>query len=382
MNSSYSMFSIRGIDVRVHITFVLILLWASYFWGTTVESASRGIVFGIAATVLLFACVVLHELGHSVQAQAYGIAVKDITLLPIGGVARLEEIPENPKQELRIAIAGPAVNVVIAIILAIVTAITIPEALTSPTSLVDNLDQGTWQALLSYLLFANVWLVLFNLIPAFPMDGGRILRSLLAMRLPYQRATQLAATVAQVMALLLGALGLFTGNFFMIFIAIFVWFGAGQENSYAQNRVVLSGVTVSQAMTAAPVFLAKDDPIQRAIEATLTSAQADFPVVDGHGYVVGMLTFDRILTAIHERTGGSVGDAMRADYPIARTDDDLIEAQTALAESKQRAMPVISANGRLIGLLTNSDIAEAFRILSLQPDVITRQSVSGRSNQI
>ena len=333
MNLSYKLFSVRGIDVRVHVTFIFILLWASYFWGTTVDSTTRGVVFGIAATLLLFTCVVLHELGHSVQAQAFGIKVMDITLLPIGGLARLEEMPENPKQEFRIAVAGPVVNVVIAIILAIVAAITIPEALTSPTTLIDNLDQGTWQALLSYLLFANVWLVLFNLIPAFPMDGGRILRSVLAMRLPYQRATRIAATVAQVMALLLGALGLFSGNFFLVFIALFVWFGAGQENCLCakprpepgrpQRRDRFTGNDRRLRSSSLETI-----SIQRAIEATLTSAQSDFPVVDSSGYVVGMLTFDSILQAIHQRTGGSVGEAMRADYPIARMEDDLIEAQT------------------------------------------------------
>lgn len=369
MSWSFKLFTYRDIDVKVHVSFVLILLWASYYWSSVVDDGSRGIVFGIVATLLLFACVTLHEFGHAIQAQAYGIGVRDITLLPIGGLARLDEIPEDPRKEFRIAIAGPLVNVVLAILLALVSYFVVRDLVTSPLTMIDELQNGTWQALLAYLLFANVWLVLFNMIPAFPMDGGRILRSLLAMRIPHSRATRIAALVGQAMALILGLVGFSTGNYFLILIAIFVWFGAGQESSQSEVKHALTGTEVSHVMSPYPSTLSPSDPVTRAVELTLSTSQSDFPVIDRDGYVVGLLTLDEILRTIHQQTGGTVAEAMRRDYEIARPEEDLIIVQNRLAESKHRAMPVISANGQLVGLLTAADIGEAFRIFSAQPEL-------------
>jgi len=375
MNWSFKLFAVRGIDVRVHVTFVLILLWASYYWSTVVDdgvSGIRGVVFGIVATLLLFACVTLHELGHSVQAQAYGIGVKDITLLPIGGLARLDQIPEDPRKEFRIAIAGPLVNVVIAFVLAIVSAIVDPDSLTSPARMIDDLQEGTWRALIAYLLFANIWLVLFNLIPAFPMDGGRILRSLLAMRMPHPRATRIAAGIGQAMALLLGFLGFASGNYFLILIAIFVWFGAGQESAQTEVRHILAGATVAQIMTPSPITMSPADPLLRAVQLTLSSSQADFPVIDREGYVVGLLTIDLLLKGMHETPGVSAGEVMRRDFAVARPNEDISVVQERLATAQQRALLVIADNGQLMGLLTANDIAEAYRLFSAQPQLARR----------
>jgi len=369
MNWSFNIFTFRGIEVRVHVTFVLILLWASYYWSSVVDDGVRGVIFGVVATILLFTCVTLHELGHSVQAQAYGIGVKDITLLPIGGLARLDRIPEDPKQEFRIAIAGPLVNVGIASVLAIVSAIVDPDALTSPARMIDDLQAGTWRALIAYLLFANIWLVLFNLVPAFPMDGGRILRSLLAMKMPHPRATKIAASIGQAMALLLGFLGFSTGNYFLILIAIFVWFGASQEGAQAEVRNVLAGATVSRVMSPSPITLAPDDPLLRAVQLTLRSPQSDFPVIDRDGYVVGLLTMDILLKGMHQSRGSNVGEAMRRDFAVARPQEDIALAQERLATAQQRALVVVADNGRLLGLLTASDIAEAFRLFTANPDL-------------
>ncbi len=367
MNWSFKLFAFRGIDVKVHVTFVLILLWASYYWGSIVDDGARGVVFGIVATILLFACVTLHEFGHSIQAQAYDITVRDITLLPIGGLARLDRIPEDPKQEFRIAIAGPLVNVVIAILLAILSFFVDRDSLTSPLAIIDRLQEGNWKALIAYMLFANVWLVLFNLIPAFPMDGGRILRSLLAMRIPHVRATRIASGIGQAMALLLGFLGFSTGNYFLILIAIFVWFGAGQESAMAEVRNTFSGATVSQIMTSSPITLTPPDPLLRAVQLTLSSSQADFPVTDRDGYVVGLMTMDILIKGMHEQPKATVAEVMRRDFVIGRPDDDITAAHESLAASRQRAMVVISDSGRLLGLLTATDIAEAFRLFTAQP---------------
>jgi Zn-dependent protease/CBS domain-containing protein len=354
----------------VHVTFVLILIWAAYYWSAVVDDGLRGIVFGVVATILLFVCVTLHELGHSVQAQAYGIQVQDITLLPIGGLARLERIPDEPRQEFRIAIAGPLVNVVIAAVLGVLLLIVDRDTLSSVDRMVDDMERGTWQAMLTYIFYANVALVLFNIIPAFPMDGGRILRSLLAMRMPFARATGIAAGIGQAMALLLGFLGFATGNFFLILIAIFVWFGASQENAQATVRSVLSGATVSAVMSPQPLTLFPTDSLLRAIQMTLQSPQADFPVVDREGYVAGLLTTEALLKGMHDDPGASVGEIMRRDYVIARPEEDVAMAQERLAGAGQRALIVIADNGRLAGLLTVMDIAEAYRLFAAQPELV------------
>src|SRR5215216_6061628 len=152
---------VRGIEIKVHATFVLILIWAAYYWGADTDAGARGIAFGVVATLLLFLCVTLHELGHAIMAQHYGIEVKDITLLPIGGVARIE-VPENPRQELWIAVAGPAVNVAIAALLIVVGAILSATSLLTPGNLVDSMRDAEWDGLLSYLTLANIYLVVFN----------------------------------------------------------------------------------------------------------------------------------------------------------------------------------------------------------------------------
>ena len=216
-----------GIDLKIHLTFLLFLVWIgfTYFSMGGVAAARQGILF----ILLLFGCVLLHELGHALTAKTFGIGTTDITLLPIGGVARLEQIPNEPKQELLIAIAGPLVNVVIAILLI--------YYLGHRAAASDFEDLNTPRvAMLSKLASVNIGLVLFNLIPAFPMDGGRILRSILAMRMNYLRATEIAARVGQALAIVFGIIGFFY-NTFLIFIAFFVYMGAQQEAEMARARV-------------------------------------------------------------------------------------------------------------------------------------------------
>jgi Zn-dependent protease/CBS domain-containing protein len=369
MSWSIPLLRVRGIEIKVHVTFALILIWAAYYWGIATGAGLQGALFGVVATLLLFVCVTLHELGHAFRALKYGIAVEDITLLPIGGVARLQ-VPDNARQELAIAVAGPAVNVAIAAVLIVIGALTGTTVIEDPTAVSTAMGTADWGALLPYLTVANIGLVLFNAIPAFPLDGGRVLRALLALRLDYVRATAIAVAIGQGLALLLGLVGFLGGNYFLIVIAIFVWFGASQEGEQVALRRMLGGATVGQAMIQRPQILAASAPLGRAVELTLSTAQADFPVVDGSGRVVGLLTLDDLLRGLRDQPAATVGEAMRRQFPVARPEESVAAAQAQLGEAGVRALPVVRPDGQLAGLLTASDIGEVLRLLTARPQAI------------
>ena len=229
MRSSLKIASISGIEVRIHVTFLLFLawIWFSYYQIAGVSGATQGVLFVLA----LFTCVLLHEFGHAFAARAFGIQTPDITLLPIGGVARLNRLPDEPWQELVVAVAGPLVNVVIAAVLIFV----VHQA--APLDQLESIENPRIE-LLAKLASVNIMLVLFNLIPAFPMDGGRVLRALLAMAMPYSRATWIAARIGQVLAICLAAYAYFgpNKNPILIFIAFFIFIGAQQEAAMARIR--------------------------------------------------------------------------------------------------------------------------------------------------
>jgi Zn-dependent protease/predicted transcriptional regulator len=375
MSWSLTLGRVRGIEIRVHATFLLILVWAAYFWGSVENAGGRGIAFGIVATLLLFVCVTLHELGHSLMAQHYGIKVEDITLLPIGGVSRIE-VPESPRQELWITAAGPAVNVVIAVVLIAVGAVLQATSIVTPSHLIDSMRNAEWSGLLPYLTLTNIYLVIFNVIPAFPLDGGRIFRALLALRLDYARATSIAVAVGEGMALLLGLAGFATGNFWLVIIAVFIWLGASQEGRQVTVKNILGGATVDQVMIRQPQSLSPNDPLTRAVGLTLSTAQADFPVVDGSGQVVGLLTMDDLVRGLHESAGSPVGAVMHRSFPTARPDEPIVAVQARLSDSRVRAMPIVAPDGSLAGFLTAADIGEAFRLLSVRPQLIARRAAS------
>ena len=363
MNWSIPLLRVRGIQIKVNVTFALIIIWAAYYWGIGTDAGLQGALFGVVATLLLFVCATLHELGHAFQALRYGIEVEDITLLPIGGVARLR-VPDNARQELAIAVAGPLVNVAIAAVLIALGGILQATSLLTPADLDDTMRDAEWSGLLAYLTLANIWLVLFNAIPAFPMDGGRVLRALLALRLDYARATGIAVTIGQGLALVFGLVGFTSGNLYLILIAAFVWFGASQEGAQVTLRRVLGGATVGQAMIQRPQVLTSTDPLARAVELTLSTAQSDFPVVDTGNRVVGLLTLDDLLRALRDQPAAIVGDVMRRQFPVARVEESVVDAQGQLGEAGIRALPVVQPDGRLVGLLTAADIGEAFRLLT------------------
>jgi Zn-dependent protease/predicted transcriptional regulator len=367
MSWSLKLFRIRDIDVKVHLTFVFILVWAAYRWGTSTGQGWLGALFGVVVTLLLFAAVTLHELGHSFQALKYGVGVRGITLMPMGGMAEMEAIPQKPIQELRIALAGPLVNFTIFALLVGLSLILQAEALLTPGELRESLGQASWAGTLAYLTAANLLLGLFNLIPAFPMDGGRVLRALLALRLDYRLATKIAVRVGQGLALLLGLWGFMSGGFTLILVAIFVWLGAEGEGKQVELEGVLRDLTVAQAMTRQPQVLAPDEPLARAVELTLSTAQTDFPVIEPHsGQLTGLLTENDLLAGLRSQGGQeSVGRVMHSRFPIAAPGELMVVAQQHLRESRLHALPVVERDGRLVGLLTADDINEAFRLLAI-----------------
>jgi Zn-dependent protease len=297
----------------------------------------------------LFVCVVLHEFGHALTARRYGVKTRDITLLPIGGLARLERIPEKPMQEFWVAIAGPAVNVVIAAVLFGVL------------TLLNNLNQ-LFQVeflkghFLARLMWVNVFLVAFNLLPAFPMDGGRVLRALLATRLGRRRATVIAANVGQAMAILFGIVGFFF-NPFLIFIAIFVYLGAQAEAGMVEMQSALSGLRVSDAMVTRYRVLSTEATLDDAVRELLAGSQQDFPVTSD-GRVAGILRRNDLVKALSEgRRSARVGEVMTRECEAMDAATPLTTALESMRGRECATAPVLS-EGRLVGLLTLENVSE------------------------
>src|SRR5437868_11727713 len=356
MGWSLPIFRIAGIQLRIHVTFLLLIGWLAFGYysaGGSAVAAAR-----VLFVLLLFACVVLHEFGHALAAKAFGINTPDITLLPIGGVARLERMPEKPMQELVIALAGPMVNVVIALGLFVAGG---SQALLNPSTIEGG-------GLVAQLLTINILLLLFNLLPAFPMDGGRVLRALLATRLSYARATQIAANIGQGCAFIFGFLGLIGGNYMLIFIALFVYIGATQEAALAQMRDVSRRFPVSSAMVREFRTLAADATLEEAVDALLATSQHDFPVMDATGNVAGLLTRHDLIPALRKNDPTlRVGDVMRRDIPTVTTGTRFEDAFRIMQECDCPAVPVLDRMKRLVGLLTPENVTELMMVQSAMP---------------
>jgi Zn-dependent protease/predicted transcriptional regulator len=352
MKWSWKVGRFAGIDVYVHATFWLLIGWIAVSHILQGDPALQTLA-AIAFILALFACVVLHEFGHALTARRYGIKTRDITLLPIGGLARLERMPEQPIQELWVALAGPAVNVVIAALL--FAFLTITNALEPLERL--SVTSGSF---VERLMAVNISLVLFNLLPAFPMDGGRVVRALLAMRMEYTRATQIAASLGQVMAFVFGFLGLFT-NPFLIFIALFVWIGAAQEASMVQMKSALGGIPVSRTMLTDFRTLAPRDPLARVVDLILAGSQHDFPVTE-NGTLVGILTREKLLAALSQTDRATaVADVMEREFA---TVDQAEMLEIALAKLDECACQTLAVTqrGQLAGLVTKDNVGEFLMI--------------------
>jgi Zn-dependent protease/CBS domain-containing protein len=350
---SFRVGTIAGTALRVHVTFALLLvwIWLMHYRSGGAPAALEGIAFVLA----VFACVVLHEFGHIAAARHFGIKTPDITLLPIGGVARLERMPEEPGAEFVIAIAGPLVNVAIAGLILLLLRTTVGM---EQIAGIEDPQMG----FLARLAGVNVFLVLFNMIPAFPMDGGRVLRAALASRLSWSRATQIAAIIGQGLAFVFGFVGLFY-NPLLIFIAIFVYLAASAEAQNAQIREVSGSVLVSDVMVTEFATLDRTASIDEAIEALLATTQREFPVVDPFGHIEGLLTRDDMIRTLKEKGAATpVIEVMRRDVPSIHHRKRLEESLRLMQAANSPAVAVVDGTGRLIGLMTHETIGEMMMV--------------------
>jgi Zn-dependent protease len=371
MKWSWKIGTFAGIKVYVHATFIFLIAWFMLIeWG---QSHSWYAVAGAVLFILaLFTCIVAHEFGHALVARRFGVQTRDITLLPIGGVSSLERIPDNPAQEFWVAIAGPAVSIGIAFLLLPLVVVSGTNARLSPT--------GPWGNVpfVEQLMLANVVLAIFNLLPAFPMDGGRIFRSLLAKRMDYARATRIAANVGQLVAVGFAMGGLFA-NPFLLLIALFVWVGADQEAAFAKLKSVLSGIPVSSATVTDFNTISPSKTLQTPIELMLHGSQQDFPVMD-NGRLVGMLTRKELLSALSQKGPDTlVSDVMRKDYPTVSSSEMLEAVSQKLLAADCQVLLVVDG-GELRGLLTVENLAEFVMFQSAMHPRKTRGGPASRKS--
>ncbi|MCJ8156851.1 site-2 protease family protein [Sphingomonas sp. LaA6.9] len=369
MSWSFSIGTVKGTVIRIHVTLLLFLLWIAAM--SYAQAGMPAAVWGLAFFALLFLCVVLHEFGHILTALHFGVRTPDVTLLPIGGVARMDRMPEKPQQELLIALAGPMVNLVIAAVLVLYLG-----GLPAP-GLVLAADPRP--GLIEMLALANLSLAIFNLIPAFPMDGGRALRALLAVRMGHARATRVAATMGQIIAFLFGIFGVMMGHFILVLIAVFIYMAAGAEAGLAQLRRATAGRTAADLMITSFESLAIDAPLSAAADGLIRTAQHEFPVVDRTGHLRGLLTRDRIIKALQQGSEHIVvGDVMQADFPSIPAGASAEEA-VRLLEQGAAAVEVADAEGKIAGFVTWENLLEFLLIEEARHGGRQKPALSGTS---
>jgi Zn-dependent protease len=355
MKWSWRIGRVAGIAIAVHATFPLLLAWVALA-ALGAGGTPAAVLAAVGLVLAVFATVVLHELGHALTARHFGIRTTEITLLPIGGIAHMERLPREPRHELLITLAGPAVNVAIAGLLYAGLAL---AGMSPRLPVLATGGAVSPSMLLAQLLWLNLWLAAFNLLPAFPLDGGRVLRALLAMRHhDYARATATAARVGRAFALLFGLAGLFVlRSPFLVVIALFVWLAAATEAAAVQTAAALERVPLTQLMVTDVRTLGPDEPLARAAELTVAGFQQDFPVVEG-GVLVGMLTQRDLVRGLAESGGtGLVRAAMRREFGSATPEEQAEDALRRLATSGERTLPVVRG-GTLLGVLTTENVME------------------------
>lgn len=349
---SISLGKVKGTAVRVHWTFLLFLVWlgsAAYAAGG-IDAATAAVSF----ILLLFLCVTLHEFGHILAARHFGVRTPEILLLPIGGVSKLERIPERPKEELIMAAAGPAVTLAIATLLLLLLG-GIPPA---ESVFKDTSPRGV----LAQLALANITLFVFNLIPAFPLDGGRMLRAVLAHFQGHLRGTQLAAAIGKFAAILLGILALSQGHIILLLIAMFIFVAAGTEAGMEEIRGIMTRVPARDVMITDFKSLPAGARVADAADELIRTSQTEFPVIDGAGVLIGLIDRDGIVKALAENGGETpVTSVMRTRIPNVtewhRLDDGL-----ELFQGGAPAIAVTNASGQLCGLITLENLAEQLMI--------------------
>lgn len=364
MGWSFRIAQVDGIDIKVHISFFLILILGAVEWGGQTGTMD-GALFGVVLMILLFACVTLHELGHSIVAKLFGIPVREIILFPLGGVSNITKNPDKPLHDLLISIAGPLVNVVIALILALVLGRVGVVSLLDGQGMLQELETPSLQGMLLWLLAANVTLVIFNLIPAFPLDGGRAFRAILAMFLGYRRATRIASVVGQLLAIVIGVYALISGNFVLALIAVIIFFGANQETATAESKTLLKTLRVGDAYNKNALTLAIGDRVNKVVDYLLTSYQPDFAVLQGSN-LLGIVTRNDVLrTLATSPTDLFVTEIMQRNVVKVDASMTLQEVSELMQAQSARVAAVYNGNTYL-GLIGLEDISEAFTILAFQ----------------
>lgn len=364
MPGSVRIGKIGGVDVEIHVTFLLTVLWAAW-QGAQVFGGLAGAIYGTAMIVLVFLCVLLHELGHGMQARAVGVGVQRITLLPIGGLTRLESTHATPRQELLITLAGPAVNLGLAAILGgLMLLLGQPVRGWRSLALGSGLGFPGPESMLPFLVGANLSLFAFNMLPAFPMDGGRVVRSLLALLVGYETATRLAAVLGRLMAFVLVGVGLLglrsfgmAPNPLLLVVGLIVYFGASQEAAHARHRLALSSIAVGQVTQPNGHALRPSDPITPSLTNGLFAQHAVLPVVVD-SRVIGLLTPQELRASTSLPDPTYVAHVMRTDYPVLHSSETLWTALDVLRTHELAAVPVVR-NGALHGMLTLDDIRRA-----------------------
>jgi len=352
MKWSWKIARLAGIDIYLHVTFLIVVAWiALAYW--QLEGTVDAVVTGVGFILSLFGCVVLHEFGHALTARRFGIGTRSIVLLPIGGIASIEKTPEDPREEIVIALAGPAVSFGIAALLWLLLraggGITEADAL--------SLTEGSF---LQRLMLVNLLLGAFNLLPAFPMDGGRVFRAALSLRMGKLRATRIASVVAQAAAVLLALIGL-RYNLFLVFIAMFIWIGAATEASVVSAKSVLAGVTAGSAMETRFQALAPDDSLGRGVQLTLDGSQKDFPVVRD-GEVVGVLRQADLLRGLHDHGKLCRVDQVMQGPPAQIQVGDSLEHALEDMDAGSSGLLAVRDQGRLAGIIDMDNLMELLRI--------------------
>jgi stage IV sporulation protein FB len=340
---------VAGSEIRIHLTFLLLLA----FWGLDgyQQGGAAAALNRIVLVIAVFACVVLHELGHAIAARRYGIKTPDITVLPIGGLARLSRMPDKPSEEIVIALAGPLVNVVIAAVLFAVLGITDMRA-------VGHVGDPTYN-LVAQVAGTNVLLVLFNLIPAFPMDGGRVLRALLALRLDRRRATEIAARIGQGFAILMALWGLYQHQYILVLIALFVFIAAQSESGNVGLMESARHVAVDNAMIRVFETLGPQASVDDAADALIRTTQHEFPIVDGGGFLRGILTRESMIRAMKSQGPATpVIEVMTKEIPTIRSGQSLDLGLRQMRDGQSPFLGVIDDSGRLVGYINRENLAE------------------------
>ncbi|MEA3338174.1 MAG: site-2 protease family protein [Chloroflexota bacterium] len=370
MGRSLTIATVRGIEIKVHWSFVLILAYGAFTWGRIASqdaagettSLVTGAIYGVLLVLLLFVIVVFHELGHGITAQYFNIPVRDITLLPLGGVARLERQPDTPWQELLVAIAGPAVNfALMLILLPLLFAVMAVQDVNSASQVLSTYTSISLLGLVTFLVLTNLILGVFNLLPAFPMDGGRILRSLLSLALPFTTATRLAANIGRALAVMMGIWAVVNRDIFLTMIAIFIYMGASDENAETRVRDALEDMQAGDVYDRHGLVLGAAQPLSAVVNTILTSHQTNFAVLVG-SQLAGVITTVQVIKALRrDQSEATVGTIMDRDYLRVEQSDSLYLVRTKMVQQRRNVAAVFDGP-IFLGLISAGDIHQAYKL--------------------